>query len=102
MSPIEGGSLLTSAPLNSRRRSFAKTVTWRIVAELDTFLISYIITGSLSWSLTIVGFETTTKTLLYYVHERAWGHIAWGSVRPAAPVRTPRQDQADPLQREVL
>jgi uncharacterized membrane protein len=25
-----------------------------------------------------VGIEATSKTVLYYLHERAWGHIAWG------------------------
>jgi uncharacterized membrane protein len=49
-----------------------------MVAELDTFIVSYSITGSMSWSLSIVGFESAGKTVLYYVHERAWGHILWG------------------------
>ena len=66
--------------ITSRKRSLAMTITWRIVAELDTFLVSYLITGSLRWSLSIVGIESTTKTVLYYFHERAWGHILWGIV----------------------
>jgi len=49
---------------------------------LDTFLVSYLITGSMTWSLSIVGIESTTKTVLYYLHQRAWGHIAWGVIAP--------------------
>jgi uncharacterized membrane protein len=28
--------------------------------------------------LSIAGAEAVTKTVLYYFHERAWAHIAWG------------------------
>ena len=46
--------------------------------DLVILAVSYLITGSLMWSLSIVGIESTTKTFLYYCHERAWGHILWG------------------------
>ena len=69
---------ITHEAITSRKRSLAMTITWRIVAEIDTLLVSYLITGSLMWSLSIVGIESTTKTFLYYLHERAWGHILWG------------------------
>src|SRR6201994_4820421 len=64
--------------ITSRKRSLAMTITWRIVAELDTFLVSYLITGSLRWSLSIVGIESTTKTVLYYFHERP-GDTSYGA-----------------------
>ena len=66
---------ITPKAITSRKRSLAMTITWRIVAEIDTLLVSYLITGSWAWSLSIVGIESTTKTFLYYCHERAWGHI---------------------------
>jgi uncharacterized membrane protein len=69
---------ITLQSINLPKRSVAKTLIWRMVAELDTFIVSYSITGSMSWSLSIVGFESASKTVLYYVHERAWGHILWG------------------------
>jgi len=72
---------LVHEPITSRKRSLVMTITWRIVAELDAFLVSYLITGSLKLSLSIIGIESTTKTVLYYIHERAWGHILWG-IRP--------------------
>jgi uncharacterized membrane protein len=78
MIQMAGKISLTRKPVSLPTRSIAKTLTWRIFAELDTFAVSYLITGSLTWSLSIVGIETSTKTVLYYLHERAWGHIAWG------------------------
>lgn len=71
-------NVITRQANSAPKRSFAKTVTWRIFAELDTFIISYLITRSWMWSLSIIGIESATKTLLYYLHERAWGHIRWG------------------------
>jgi uncharacterized membrane protein len=78
MIPIASKILITRKPASSRSHSIVKTLTWRVFAELDTFVVSYLITGRMTWSLSIVGVETTTKTVLYYLHERAWGHIAWG------------------------
>lgn len=56
----------------SYRRHIAKTVTWRIIGTLDTILLSWFITGSLKWGVTIGGVELFTKMVLYYFHERAW------------------------------
>jgi uncharacterized membrane protein len=54
------------------QRSLAKTVTWRLFATLDTFVISALVTGSLGWAGSIVSIEIMTKMTLYFVHERAW------------------------------
>ena len=64
--------------LTTRKRTLAKTVSWRAVATLDTFVISYLVTGSGTWSGTIAGFEVLTKVMIYYFHERAWMRINWG------------------------
>ena len=68
-----------------RRRSLAKTLTWRTAATLDTFAISYLVTGSAAWAGTIAGFEVLTKLALYYLHERAWAHTSWGLVKTRQP-----------------
>jgi uncharacterized membrane protein len=60
------------------RRTLAKAVTWRLTATLDTFLISYLITGSGVWATSIAGVEAVTKIGIYYAHERAWTRIRWG------------------------
>jgi uncharacterized membrane protein len=82
MKPVLAEIPITRKPVSLPKRSLVKTLTWRIFAELDTFAVGYFITGSIMLSLSIVGIESTTKTVLYYLHERAWGHVAWG-VAPA-------------------
>ena len=64
------------------RRSLVKTLTWRILATTDTFLISWIITGHLTWAASIAGVEVLTKMFLYYAHESGWSKIKWGYVGP--------------------
>ena len=62
----------------TRRRSLAKTVSWRVIATLDTFVISYLVTGSGVFAGSIASFEVVTKIVIYYFHERAWMRIDWG------------------------
>ena len=60
------------------RRSLVKTLTWRILATTDTFLISWLITGPFNMGGAIAGIEVLTKMFLYYAHERGWSKIKWG------------------------
>ena len=48
-----------------KKRHLAKTITWRIIASLDTFLIAWIITGKFDWAGTIAGIEVMTKKYRY-------------------------------------
>ena len=56
----------------SYKRHIAKTFSWRIIGTLDTFLLSWILTGSMQLGVAIGGVEVVTKTILYYLHERVW------------------------------
>jgi|TARA_R110000764_G_scaffold193012_1_gene278228 uncharacterized membrane protein len=56
----------------SYKRHALKTVTWRVVGTLDTFILSWLITGSWRTGITIGGVEVITKMILYFFHERAW------------------------------
>ena len=64
----------------NRLRSLIKAITWRITASLDTFFISYIITGRFEWATSIAFFEIITKSILYYLHERGWNIVNWGRI----------------------
>jgi len=59
-------------------RSIIKTISWRVLATTDTFIISYFITGRLTWAVSIAGIEVVTKMVLYYLHERGWQRIRCG------------------------
>ena len=57
---------------SSKRRSFFKTLTWRVLATTDTFVLSFFITGNLVFAGSIASVEVLTKLVLYYWHERVW------------------------------
>lgn len=54
------------------KQSMLKTLTWRITATTDTFLISWLLTGTATIAAGIAGLEVLTKMVLYYIHERLW------------------------------
>ena len=54
------------------KRHLAKTVTWRVLGTLDTFVLSWLISEDVSVGLQIGIFELITKMILYYAHERLW------------------------------
>jgi uncharacterized membrane protein len=59
-------------------RSFAKAVSWRTVGTVDTFIISFVVTGKVSLAGGIAAIEVVTKIAIYYLHERVWAVIPWG------------------------
>ena len=56
-------------------RSLAKAVSWRVTGTIDTFLVSWFITGTLTLATGIALTEIFTKVGLYYLHERVWSKI---------------------------
>jgi uncharacterized membrane protein len=56
----------------SRIRHIAKTITWRLIASLTTFILAYVFTQNITKSLWLMGTEMVLKLLLYYYHERVW------------------------------
>ena len=58
-------------------RSFVKAITWRVVGSLDTFIISWVVTGQLKYAGLILGIETFTKIGIYYLHEQFWSWVPW-------------------------
>nr|WP_299341434.1 DUF2061 domain-containing protein [Allomuricauda sp.] len=60
------------------KRSIAKSISWRIIGTLDTIIISWIVTGTLTLAFSIGLVELVTKMVLYFFHERIWNSIGWG------------------------
>lgn len=56
----------------SRRRHFAKSLTWRIISSSSTAIIAYIFGLPLKAIGIIFICDMIFKFLLYYVHERIW------------------------------
>ena len=62
----------------TRQRTIARMVSYRITAWLFTIFYTWLFTDSIG---TATGFATLLHILLsidYYVHERVWLKIRWG------------------------
>ena len=58
--------------MDTKRKSIIKTFSWRFLATTTTFIISWIITGSVLVGAGIATIEFWAKLVLYYAHERVW------------------------------
>ncbi|MCU7942788.1 MAG: DUF2061 domain-containing protein [Candidatus Thiodiazotropha sp. (ex Cardiolucina cf. quadrata)] len=75
-------------------RSLAKALSWRVTGSIDTILLSWFFTGSLTTAAAIGLTEVVTKMVLYYLHERIWNRIPLGRDRGG------RYDATEVLQAE--
>ncbi|MGI9168552.1 MAG: DUF2061 domain-containing protein [Caulobacteraceae bacterium] len=70
----------------ARSRSLIKAVTWRIFGSPDTAALGFLVPmlfhvpmrQSAGIALSIAAFETVTKIVLFYFHERIWARVTWG------------------------
>jgi len=75
---MEVESIIAPKSHTTQARSLAKTVSWRVLASIDTFLIGWLVTGNMIFAGSIASLEVLTKMALYYGHERAWARVLWG------------------------
>lgn len=61
-----------------KRRSLLKTLTYRVICTLETFLVVWIMGGSIILATGIATILIFSKLLTYYLHERLWDHTGWG------------------------
>lgn len=84
--------IINTRAFDSHRRSIVKALSWRTLGSIDTFILSWIITGNFVWAGSIASVEVITKMILYYLHERGWSRIKWGVERlPLKPETAPAQ-----------
>lgn len=75
----------------SRARSLAKSLSWRVIATLTTIALVWGFTGQVRTAVAVGGVEVFTKLVIFYFHERTWEAVAWGIVDAAgARTRTAR------------
>ncbi|NOX47708.1 MAG: DUF2061 domain-containing protein [Chlorobi bacterium] len=74
---------------DSPGRSLAKAISWRLIASLTTFLITFVIFRQrisgpyreiLEASGLVLLFDVIIKIGIYYLHERLWTNITWGKI----------------------
>ncbi len=69
--------------MESRKRSIAKSLSWRFIATTITVSVTYFISGELALAAEVGLLDTLIKLVGMYMHERAWLRIRFG--RPPQP-----------------
>jgi len=64
--------------MDTRKRTLAKTISFRILATIATMILVYVFTKSWTLMGILGGLDLVSKLLLYYFHERAWDKVEWG------------------------
>ena len=62
----------------SKRRSLAKSVTWRLIAIFVTFGVGFVMTNSWEFAASLSLISNLINFILYYIHERFWLKVSWG------------------------
>ena len=62
----------------TRKRSVAKSVVWRIICVLVSIAVSYLLTSRWDIAVAIGSVYNIITMILYYFHERMWNSIKWG------------------------
>ena len=66
--------------MNSKTRSLAKTVTYRLISSAIGFIVVWMISDSVKTGAMFSVAELVYKPLQYYIHERLWQHVKWGKM----------------------
>ena len=68
--------------LESAIRHIMKTLTWRVIASVTTFIVTFIVfrddPGVVQKATGVALIESLLKMILYYLHERFWHKSKFG------------------------
>jgi uncharacterized membrane protein len=67
--------------METKKRSWAKSVTWRLFGIVLLGLISFLITKNWKQMTVITALFHGIRLVLYYYHERIWQRISWGKMK---------------------
>lgn len=62
----------------TRKRHFAKAISYRIIGTLTTMITGWYITGNAMSGVKIGVIESILKIGIFYAHERAWLKFEYG------------------------
>ena len=63
---------------DKQKRSFVKSMTFRVTIIVADTIITYAISHRVDITAGFVIFTNIASTIIYYLHERLWSNIEWG------------------------
>lgn len=71
--------------IETKIRSFVKTLSWRVTATITTIIVALAITKRIDIAVQIGLIEALLKMLVYFIHERSWAKFTFG-IREKKPL----------------
>jgi uncharacterized membrane protein len=62
----------------SKKRSVVKTISWRLIATLNSFIILLLFPAYTAIILAVI--MNLTGFVVFYMFERLWAKIQWGRI----------------------
>ena len=66
--------------METKKRTFARTLIWRICAYIGTSVIIVIATKDISLAFSFGLIDHSIKFVCQYLYERIWNKIKWGRI----------------------
>lgn len=54
------------------QKAIVKTISYRLLGSITTYIIAYIMTGSVAVGLSFAAIDLVLKMALYFLHELFW------------------------------
>lgn len=67
--------------MDTKKRSWVKSIIWRVIGIVLLGAISYFITGNWKEMTIITVLFHGIRVVMYYYHERVWELISWGRLK---------------------
>jgi uncharacterized membrane protein len=61
-----------------KSRSLVKSLTWRVVALITTFVTLYALSKDINMATLATIITNGVNFVAYYYHERIWNAVKWG------------------------
>ena len=61
-------------------RTTIKTILYRVLGSLVTFIVAFLFTGEFVVSASISITEFVIKPAFYWIYERFWNRVPWGKI----------------------
>ena len=88
--------------LSTKKRSWVKATTWRLVAVTVLIIVSFLITGEWKQVTAITLLYHGIQVAFYYIHERVLERISWGQVKhPLATIPVKQRLTPDDMERVI-
>ena len=65
--------------MDTHTRTLVKSITWRLVALVTTVAAVWYYSHDWTLALTSGLVANVVKFVLYYIHERFWNKVKWGT-----------------------